>query len=161
MILCDPPYGTTACRWDSIIELDEMWKQYNRIIKDNGAIVLFSAQPFTTISGGLLVGIGLGIMFRSDASTGGTDLIALILSKKFPNFKVINLLSGLDGTIVIASGIVNNSIETALYSGRALLVIVKIADIIVEGFNSSRAFYIISDQPEKVRTAITGELNRG
>ncbi len=100
-------------------------------------------------------------MFRSDASTGGTDLIALILIKKFPNFKVINLLSGLDGTIVIASGIVNNSIETALYSGIDLLVIVKIADIIVEGFNSSRAFYIISDQPEKVRTAITGELNRG
>jgi len=87
-------------------------------------------------------------------------LIALIVSKKFPNFKVINLLSGLDGTIVIASGIVNNSIETALYSGIALLVIVKIADIIVEGFNSSRAYYIISDQPEKVRTAITGELNR-
>ncbi len=53
MILCDP-YGTNACRWDSIIEFDEMWKQYNRIIKDNGAIVLFSAQPFTTISGGLL-----------------------------------------------------------------------------------------------------------
>ena len=100
-------------------------------------------------------------MFRSDASTGGTDLIALILIKKFPNFKVINLLSGLDGTIVIASGIVNNSIETALYSGIDLLEIVKIADIIVEGFNSSRAFYIISDQPEKVRTAITGELNRG
>lgn len=115
----------------------------------------------SAISGGLLVGIGLGIMFRSDASTGGTDLIALILSKKFPNFKVTNLLSGLDGTIVIASGIVNNSLETALYSGIALLVIVKIADIIVEGFNSSRAFYIISDQPEKVRTAITGELNRG
>ncbi|WP_334291612.1 site-specific DNA-methyltransferase [Metaclostridioides mangenotii] len=48
LILCDPPYGTTSCRWDSIIDLEEMWKQYNRIIKDNGVIVLFSAQPFTT-----------------------------------------------------------------------------------------------------------------
>lgn len=48
LILCDPPYGTTSCRWDSIIDLDKMWKQYNRIIKDNGVIVLFSAQPFTT-----------------------------------------------------------------------------------------------------------------
>lgn len=48
LILCDPPYGTTSCRWDSIIDLDKMWEQYNRIIKDNGAIVLFSAQPFTT-----------------------------------------------------------------------------------------------------------------
>jgi len=48
MILCDPPYGITDCRWDSIIDLEEMWKQYNRIIKDDGVIVLFSAQPFTT-----------------------------------------------------------------------------------------------------------------
>ncbi|CZR95575.1 DNA adenine methyltransferase YhdJ [Clostridioides difficile] len=48
LILCDPPYGTTACKWDSIIDLEEMWKQYNRIIKNSGAIVLFSAQPFTT-----------------------------------------------------------------------------------------------------------------
>lgn len=48
MILCDLPYGITDCKWDSIIPLDELWQQYNRIIKDNGAIVLFSAQPFTT-----------------------------------------------------------------------------------------------------------------
>ena len=48
MILCDLPYGTTDCKWDNIISFDEMWEQYNRIIKDNGAIVLFSAQPFTT-----------------------------------------------------------------------------------------------------------------
>lgn len=48
LILCDLPYGTTACKWDSIIPFDLLWSQYNRIIKDNGAIVLFSAQPFTT-----------------------------------------------------------------------------------------------------------------
>ena len=48
MILCDLPYGTTANKWDSIIPLDELWGQYERIIKDNGAIVLTSSQPFTT-----------------------------------------------------------------------------------------------------------------
>jgi len=48
MILADLPYGTTACSWDSIIDLDKLWLQYERIIKDNGAIVLFSKQPFTT-----------------------------------------------------------------------------------------------------------------
>ena len=41
MILCDLPYGTTACKWDSIIPFEPLWKQYNRVIKDNGAIVLF------------------------------------------------------------------------------------------------------------------------
>ena len=46
MILCDLPYGTTKCKWDSIIDLDLLWKQYCRIIKDNGAILLFAQTPF-------------------------------------------------------------------------------------------------------------------
>ena len=48
MILCDLPYGMTACKWDSIIPLEPLWEQYERIIKDNGAIVLTASQPFTT-----------------------------------------------------------------------------------------------------------------
>lgn len=48
MILCDLPYGTTQCKWDSIIPFELLWKQYNRIIKDNGAIVLFGSEPFTS-----------------------------------------------------------------------------------------------------------------
>ena len=48
MILCDLPYGTTQNKWDSVIDLDSLWEQYTRIIKDNGAIVLFSAEPFTS-----------------------------------------------------------------------------------------------------------------
>ena len=46
MILCDLPYGTTQNKWDSIISLDKLWEQYNRVIKDNGAIVLFAQTPF-------------------------------------------------------------------------------------------------------------------
>ena len=48
MILCDLPYGITHNKWDEIIPLDKLWEQYNRKIKDNGAIVLFANQPFTT-----------------------------------------------------------------------------------------------------------------
>jgi len=49
MILCDLPYGTTACKWDSIIPFDDLWAAYKRIIKDNGAIVLFGSEPFSTL----------------------------------------------------------------------------------------------------------------
>ena len=49
MILCDLPYGTTACKWDSGIPFEPMWKQYNRIIKNNGAIVLFGSEPFSSL----------------------------------------------------------------------------------------------------------------
>jgi len=47
-IICDPPYGTTACKWDSVIDFDLMWEQLNRIIKPNGAIVLFGSEPFSS-----------------------------------------------------------------------------------------------------------------
>ena len=48
MVLADPPYGTTSCKWDSIIPLEPMWEQLKRIIKPNGAIVMTASQPFTT-----------------------------------------------------------------------------------------------------------------
>jgi site-specific DNA-methyltransferase (adenine-specific) len=48
MNLCDLPYGTTACKWDNVIPFEPLWEQYNRIIKDNGAIVLFGSEPFSS-----------------------------------------------------------------------------------------------------------------
>ncbi len=48
MVLCDPPYGVTKVKWDTVIPFEPLWEQYERIIKPNGAIVLFSTQPFTT-----------------------------------------------------------------------------------------------------------------
>ena len=48
LILCDLPYGTTDCKWDTVIPFDLLWQQYDRVIKDNGAILLFGKQPFTT-----------------------------------------------------------------------------------------------------------------
>lgn len=48
LILCDLPYGTTACKWDTIIPFESLWLQYNRIIKDNGVIALFGAEPFSS-----------------------------------------------------------------------------------------------------------------
>ena len=48
MILCDLPYGTTACKWDTVIPFEPLWKEYKRLIKDNGAVVLTASQPFTS-----------------------------------------------------------------------------------------------------------------
>lgn len=48
LILCDPPYGTTELKWDSVLSFDRLWAEYNRLLKPNGVAVLFSAQPFTT-----------------------------------------------------------------------------------------------------------------
>ncbi len=50
-VICDPPYGTTRCKWDSVIPLEEMWVHLKRVAKKNGAIVLFGSQPFTSVLG--------------------------------------------------------------------------------------------------------------
>ena len=47
-VICDLPYGTTACSWDSIIPFDSLWEQYKRILSKNGVVVLFGSQPFTS-----------------------------------------------------------------------------------------------------------------
>lgn len=49
LVLCDMPYGTTACKWDTVIDLERMWKDIKRIVKDNTAIVLFGSEPFSSI----------------------------------------------------------------------------------------------------------------
>ena len=48
MVLCDPPFGVTSCKWDEVIPFDEMWKRLNLLIKDNGAILLFGTEPFSS-----------------------------------------------------------------------------------------------------------------
>ena len=114
-----------------------------------------------SISGAILLGIGIGIMFRADASTGGTDLIALILSKKFPGIKVTKFMIFLDSFVVISSGIASQNIEIALYSAIALYIMVKVADAIIEGFDYSKAFFIISNHADDIKEVITNELDRG
>lgn len=115
----------------------------------------------SSISGAILLGIGIGIMFRCDASTGGTDLIALILSKKFPGIKPTKFMICLDIFVVISSGIASQNIEIGLYSAIALYIIVKIADALIEGFDYSKAFFIISNHADGIKAVITKELDRG
>ena len=49
LVLTDPPYGTTACKWDTVIPFEPLWAQYKRVIKDTGAIVLFGNEPFSSV----------------------------------------------------------------------------------------------------------------
>lgn len=79
MVLCDLPYGTTACKWDTIIPFVPLWKAYKRIIKDNGAIVLTASQPFTS----KLVMSNLD-MFKYEWIWNKKRVTNILLSKKQP-----------------------------------------------------------------------------
>ncbi len=79
MVMVDPPYGTTACKWDSIIPLEPMWKELKRVIKPNGAILIMASQPFTTI----LIGSNLK-QFKYVWIWDKVQLSGFLLSKKMP-----------------------------------------------------------------------------
>lgn len=79
MILCDLPYGTTRNKWDSIIPLEPLWAQYERVIKDNGAIVLTAAQPFTSV----LVSSNLR-NFRYDITWDKSQVTGFLNAKRMP-----------------------------------------------------------------------------
>lgn len=113
------------------------------------------------ISGAIILGISLGLIFRINGSTGGTDLIGILANKFFPSISVPMLMGFADGTIVLLSGIVSKNIEIALYSAIALYIIVKVSDIMVEGINTSSSFTIISDKYREIGMEITEELGRG
>ena len=115
----------------------------------------------SAISGAIILGVSLGLIFRINGSTGGTDLVGILANKFFPSISVPMLMGFADGTIVLLSGIVSRNIEIALYSAIALYIIVKVSDIMVEGINTSSSFTIISDKYREIGMEITEELGRG
>ncbi|MCT4564632.1 MAG: YitT family protein [Maledivibacter sp.] len=114
-----------------------------------------------SIFGGVILGIGIGMVFTAGGTTGGTDLAGAMLNKYFPGLSTAKLMMMIDLLIVATAGIVNKNIETSLYSVISLYIIVKVADLIVEGLNYSKAFYIITDYSEEISKEIFKELDRG
>ena len=113
------------------------------------------------ITGAILLGLGLGVVFSVDGSTGGTDLIALMINKAIPSIPLSKCLVCIDGLVVMSSGIVNKNLETALYSAISLYVIVKMIDYRISGFDYSKCFIIITNEEEKLKEAIVNDIKRG
>ena len=131
-----------------------------KVTEPLSTISLTDNTLLAAISGSILVGLSLGILFRIDASTGGTDLIALMLNRIIPSIPVSKCLSMIEGTVVVLAGVVNMNFETGLYSAIALYIMVKIIDTITAGFDYAKAFFIITEKKDVLQEAII-ELNRG
>ena len=132
-----------------------------KITENLGSFQVTDDVLLSTISGGIILGIALGLIFRINGSTGGTDLIGILSNKFFPSLSIPTLMGFADGFVVILSGIVSRNIEIALYSAIALYIIVKVSDLIVEGLNTSSSFMIISDKYLEIGDIIMDELERG
>ena len=108
----------------------------------------------------LLTGIGAAILFRNNASSGGTDIIALIL-KKYTSLNVSQALLATDLLIALSTFIVYNSIETGLFSVLGLFAKVFVMDDVLDSMNMCKAFTIITTEKEKIEQYIVTEMNHG
>ena len=114
----------------------------------------------SAIFGGIIMGVALGMIFRINGSTGGTDLLALIIHHFFPAINPPKLTGIADACIVVLSGVVSQNIEIALYSAIALYISVKVSDMIVEGVHTSATFIIVSDKYEEIGKLVNEVLDR-
>lgn len=115
----------------------------------------------SSLFGGVLMGAGVGLVFKFGGTTGGTDLAGAILNKSFPGITVPTFMMTIDMIVVIISGVLDMKVETSLYSVIALYTSVKVIDLILEGMGYLKGFLIITRDPEKMSEAIMEELDRG
>lgn len=114
----------------------------------------------SSLYGGVLAGIGMGLVFKFKGTTAGTDLAAAIINKMF-GISVGQSLLGVDFFVIATAGIAFQSAELSLYALISLFVTSKIIDLVQEGPSSAKAFFIMSAIPEDVAEAIINDLGRG
>jgi len=114
-----------------------------------------------SIFGGFLMGLGLGLVFKSGATTGGTDLAARIVNHFLPVFTIGEILLIIDTSVIIVAAIAFKSFQLGLYAIVTLFISSKVIDAILEGVNFAKAVFIISDHSEQISDRILKELDRG
>jgi uncharacterized membrane-anchored protein YitT (DUF2179 family) len=110
--------------------------------------------------GGILLGLGLGLIFRSDASTGGTDIAGQIMSR-YTNMSVGMWIMIVDFLVITTAGITTHSIELALLGYLALFLSSKVIDLVLEGIDYARAAFVISNKADKITDEIYEKMRRG
>lgn len=113
-----------------------------------------------SIFGGVFCGFGIGLVIKTGATTGGTDMVSALIQLKFRHYSIVQILQVIDALVVLL-GLFVFGIRPALYALIGIVVSTKVSDIVVEGLNYSKAVYIITNQHEIVSQRIMKDLDRG
>jgi len=112
------------------------------------------------VYGGVLVGIGIGLVVRMGGSTGGTDMVAKMLSTRYKSMGIGTFVFCIDFVVITAAGVIFEP-KIALYALASLFITSKLIDVITVGLSAAKAFYIISDKNAEIAAAIMEKLRRG
>lgn len=110
-----------------------------------------------TVFGGIILGIGVGLILKNEGSLDGTEILSLLVSKKF-GFSVGEFIMGINIFIYLVAGVVFGW-ESAMYSIMTYFIVSKVIDIVMEGFNSSKSVRIISDEASAIGQALIERLD--
>jgi len=124
-----------------------------------GIPALTTNALLATVFGGVLTGIGMGIVFRSRGSLGGTDILAVFFSRT-TSFSVGQILLGIDALIFLATAILL-SVEMAMYAMIYMFIATKVIDLVQEGMNHSKAILVVTGNPQEIAQDIMVKLGRG
>ncbi|MCI8489565.1 MAG: YitT family protein [Lachnospiraceae bacterium] len=113
-----------------------------------------------SVFGGGISGIGIGLVFLAKATTGGTDMVAVLIQHKLRHYSVVLIMEFLDGAIVFA-GLFVFGLKSGLYAMIAIFIVSKISDALMEGLKYSKAAFIITEQYEQVAQSLMENLERG
>ena len=114
-----------------------------------------------SVFGGSIMGLGLALVFKRGATTGGTDIAAKVVIKHFSMFQISEQLFCIDALVVLTAMIVFKDFDIGLYSIISILVSAKVIDIVFEGVGFSKAIFIISDEGDRIGNQIMYKLERG
>ena len=114
-----------------------------------------------SLMGGVVSGLGMGMLFIRGISTGGTDLLALILKKLLPNLPTGTLLMFVDATVVVIATLIFRDFDVAIYSAITIYVCSKVIDALTQGVDYAKVIYTVSSHGEEIVRALNEHTDRG
>ncbi|NCB74648.1 MAG: YitT family protein [Clostridia bacterium] len=124
--------------------------------------ISITAEPLlAAIYGGIITGLGLGIVYSTGSTTGGTDILAKIIREKYPYVNFGTMILVLDGVIIAAYALIFGKYENAMYTVIAVYIAARVIDLVLYGSSQSKLCHIISEYSDEIKAAIVEKLNRG
>lgn len=111
--------------------------------------------------GGVIKGVGLGLIYSTTATVGGTDIIAKFLRRKYQHINFSTFILVMDVAIFLLFALLFGKLDSAMYSAICMFITSQVVDIVLYGAVNSKVCYVITDESARVKEAITGKLHRG
>ena len=113
------------------------------------------------IYGGIIKGLGLGIVYHTGATTGGVDIVAKFLRRKYQHINFSTFILGLDTAVIVAFAVLFRRYDSAMYAIICMFIASKVIDLVLYGAVNSKVCYIITDKSEEIKDGILNDLHRG